>query len=83
LTCKNHLYDYYYSGPEYFPRKTEELVQHYKLDRLVKCDKLSKVIWQGKGFYRGVAKEVLEGLAEWVKEEFAKKNQEYIHEFMY
>jgi hypothetical protein len=54
-------------------KTVQELVEKYRLARLLDCRNLRKVVFDGRHGYLGSAK-VLDDLADWVKAEFAKKN---------
>jgi hypothetical protein len=56
------------------PKTVEQLVEKYRLRRLLDCDKLRNIRWDGQREF-GAAVPVLYDLADWVKSEFAKKNQ--------
>jgi hypothetical protein len=55
------------------PQTVANLVEKYRLRRLLDCKKLRKICWDGKTNGNGSV-QVLQDLAEWVEAEFAAKN---------
>jgi hypothetical protein len=54
----------------------QELLEKYRLRRLLDCENLETVHLDGKDYGYCMAPEVLDHLADWIKAEFASKNRE-------
>jgi hypothetical protein len=69
------------SDPFALRSRVEGIVSRYKLEQLNECAMINKIFWRLKGYRSRFLEEVIDGVANWVKDEFAKKNQTITNEF--
>ncbi|OAG03384.1 uncharacterized protein CC84DRAFT_1248322 [Paraphaeosphaeria sporulosa] len=68
----------HFSRVDYVARGTDELLNRYKLERLLNCNDLNKIFWHLRYDQVEAALQALQALGSWFRTEFAKQKQSVV-----